>query len=235
MLKFFKKIKNYIINKLFLYKKGRIKSYYESNMRKRLVNDNFSIVCSNCIGGVIYHRLSKKFLSPTINLWISQPDFIKFVSNLNYYLSQDLEFVKTKYDYPVAKLSDIFVHFNHSDNIEEAKSDWNKRKNRINFDNLFIIMYDRDGITESDFIKLENINCKNKLVITDKDYKNYSYVKKIVPNKTHNMNEQCMDGDKYGIRTFEKNWDYVSWLNCKETENDIKVFKKISSKLKKYN
>ena len=55
----------------------------------------FSIICSSCIGGIIYHRLGLKFLTPTINLWFNQKDFIKFISNLQYYLDQKLNFVES--------------------------------------------------------------------------------------------------------------------------------------------
>ncbi|WP_416388539.1 DUF1919 domain-containing protein [Fusibacillus kribbianus] len=37
-----------------------VNNFYESLMRHRLKNHNFSIVCSNCAGGVISHRLGKK-------------------------------------------------------------------------------------------------------------------------------------------------------------------------------
>lgn len=36
-----------------------IDNMISAGFRKRLKNDNFTILCSNCIGGVIYHRLGK--------------------------------------------------------------------------------------------------------------------------------------------------------------------------------
>ena len=44
--------------------------FYERTLRTKLKNKDFSIICSNCIGGIIYNRLGQKFLSPTINLWM---------------------------------------------------------------------------------------------------------------------------------------------------------------------
>ena len=41
------------------------------SMRLRLKNKDFSILAPTCIGGVISHRLGLKFLSPTINLYMS--------------------------------------------------------------------------------------------------------------------------------------------------------------------
>lgn len=188
---------------------------YENKIRQRLKNNNFSIICSNCIGGVIYHRLGKQFLSPTINMWFRQKDFLKFVENLPEYLKEDLTFVETEYIYPVAKLKDLTLYFNHAKTEEEARNNWEKRKQRINYDNLFIIMYDKGDITESDIKKLANIKCKNKVVFSDKEYTDIEYVVTIKPTNRIN-GDAYLDEDWLGRRTFEKYWDFVKWLNCEE-------------------
>lgn len=188
---------------------------YELKLRKRLKNDNFSIICPNCIGGIIYHRLGKKLLSPTINLWLHQDDFLKFVMNLKEYISKDLIFIESKYNYPVAMLGDIKIYFNHAKTEKEAKFDWDRRKKRINYENIFIIMYDKDGISKEDIRKLEKVNCKNKIVLSDKEYPDIDYVIKIEPNNRIN-GEQYLDKDIWGKRTFEKYFDFVKWLNCED-------------------
>ncbi|MGM9535383.1 MAG: DUF1919 domain-containing protein [Intestinibacter sp.] len=186
---------------------------YEKKLRKKLKNQDFSIICSNCIGGIIYHRLGKEFLSPTINLWLHQDDFLKFVLNLKEYISKDLIFVESEYDYPVGLLDDIKIYFNHSKTEEEARLNWDKRKKRINYDNLFIIMYDRDEITKEDIKKLENVDCKNKIVLSDKEYPDIDYVLTIQHNNKVN-GQQYLDKDILDKRTFEKHFDFVKWLNC---------------------
>lgn len=185
---------------------------YENRMRSSLQNDKFSIICSNCIGGIIYHRLGKKFLSPTINLWMHQSDFLKFVFDLKNYLSKDLVFIETEYDYPVALLGDVKVFFNHSETEGEAAESWNRRKNRVNYDNLFVIMYERDGITEDDIRKLSNLPCKNKIVLSDKKHPDIDYV---LTMKVHDKpnGEQFLDKDDFGMRTYEKHFNYVNWLD----------------------
>lgn len=133
---------------------------FESACRLRIRNRNFTILCSNCIGGIIYNRLGMQFLSPTINLFIRQYDFIKFIGNPQFYLSQELIFIETEYPFPVGLLGDIRIHFNHSDNEADARLDWERRKKRINWDNLYIIMYDRDGLTREQIYSLSRIRCK---------------------------------------------------------------------------
>lgn len=187
---------------------------YERNLRNKLKNKDFSIICSNCIGGIIYNRLGQKFLSPTINLWMHQDDFLKFVLNLKEYISKDIIFIDSNCSYPVGQLGDIKIHFNHSKSEIEAKSDWDRRKNRINYENLFIIMYDRDNITEDDIKKLNSINCRNKIVLSNKEYDDIDYVIKINPTKKIN-GQQYLDRDILGRMTFEKYFDYVKWLNIK--------------------
>jgi len=84
----FTRIRNRFINKIAKKKNAQL----EEEWRNRLVADNFSIICSNCIGGTIYNRLGKEFLSPTINMYFTQRDFIKFAVNLEYYLNHKLQF-----------------------------------------------------------------------------------------------------------------------------------------------
>ena len=57
--------------------------------RNKYINHDVSIISMNCTGGILYHDLGLKFLSPTINLFFRAEDFIKFCENLDYYLSID--------------------------------------------------------------------------------------------------------------------------------------------------
>lgn len=201
----------YSLNKKFrkIYEKR-----WENSVRKKLTNKDFSIICSNCIGGIIYHRLGLRFLSPTINLWMYQYDYLKFVLDLKKYIDMDLTFIETQYSYPVAKLGDITLHFNHYKSNQDAKSSWDKRKKRINYDNLFLIMYDKDGLTKEDLKKLENIKCKGKIVISNTDYPDLNYVIKIKANMNNLEKRYRLNINKWtGKRKFEEKFDYVKWLN----------------------
>ena len=62
--------------------------------RKRLVNKDFTIIASNCTAGILYHELGLKFLSPTINLYMEGDDFVKFCTNINYYLNVEMSQVE---------------------------------------------------------------------------------------------------------------------------------------------
>ena len=81
---------------------------------------------------------------------IISKEFVKFACNLKEYLNESLVFIDTDASYPVAKLKDITINFTHYKTEEEARDKWNERKNRINWNNLFIITNDRDNITLND-------------------------------------------------------------------------------------
>lgn len=190
-------------------------------LRARLHNHNFTIITDTCIGGVIYHELGLPFLSPTINLWMENIDFYKFVNNLKHYMSVDLRFVPSTDCTPMAYCDDILIHFNHYKTEEEASAKWYERRNRINYDNLFIITSDRSylgqNVSAEDINSLKNIPCKGRLVFTVKDVPNCDYL-------IH------YDRDPYGdyVKTYmlDKTWlgtwkwehmfDYVHWLNTGE-------------------
>lgn len=114
-----------------------------------------TLLCNNCLGGVIFHELNLKFLSPTINLWMYPADFIKYCSNLRHYSSCSLDFVDFyRYfpnyqgkSYPVALLDDIVIFFQHYKTEDEAREKWEERTKRINYGNIHCILSERDGCT----------------------------------------------------------------------------------------
>ena len=130
------KNKSYLISNVFL--RNYQKVYYR-RLRNRLKNKDFSLFSPNCYAGLIYHRLGLQFKSPTINmLFPSKKEYLKFVSDLKRYLSYELvESKDERFPYPVGMIGDVELVFNHYKSFDEAKNAWNKRKQRINFDNIF--------------------------------------------------------------------------------------------------
>ena len=187
-------------------------------LRHRLKNRDFTILAPTCIAGVIYHELGVQFLSPTINLWMYDKDFLKFVHNLDEYLSYELRFVSGIDPTPTAFCGDILIHFNHYQTDEDARSKWEERKTRINRDNLFIIMADQpDGgvITHEDMLSLKDIDCKGKIVFTVKDYDDMDYLVHLPKDPEKDCVNMYMFDKSHvlGRYHWEKVWDYVGWLN----------------------
>ena len=194
-----------------------------NRFRKKLTNHGFSILCSNCIGGTIYHRLGEEFLTPTINMYISQPDFIEFCLHLDHFLSEELVFIDSDEPCPVAKLAgsetedipSITIKFIHFKTEKDARATWNRRRTRINKDNLYIIMYKLDGVTVEQLKSLESVSCNNKIVLTSAPLPEISWSYYIKPIMSHQYPYNYMEKDLFGVRYFEKKWDFVSFLNQK--------------------
>ena len=114
-----------------LLKKIRIKNEekYIAEIRRKNNNNDPTIICNNCMGGVIYHNLGLKFLSPTINLFIRGEEFLIFCKDLKYYSTCDLIQVRDmSKDYPVGCLvphdynhKEIMIFFQHYKSFDEAK------------------------------------------------------------------------------------------------------------------
>ena len=186
---------------------------------KSLTNDNFTILCSNCIGGCIYHRLRKQFLSPTVNMFFTQPDFVDFCLHLDYYLSTPLQFIDHSGSYPVAilhgkdEIPDITLHFNHAKTKQEAEEKWESRKRRINKDNLYIILYKLDGLTVEKAKLLESIRCNNKVLLTAEPVPEISWSYVIKPNPHQKYASAYLGRDVFNRRWYEKKFDFVGFLN----------------------
>ena len=187
---------------------------YNSKLRSKLRTNEFSIICSNCIGGVIYNRLGVQFQSPTINQFMTDKDFMKFVCNLEHYLNADL--IETTGDgaHPCGLLDDIPIIFTHYNTAKEAIDAWNRRKKRINFNKLYIILFDTidSEITKSDILEFGKLNCANRIVLSKNTYPDIDYVFTI-PTKKRDKNRHYMSKNIIGRRRYEGKWDFVKWIN----------------------
>lgn len=59
---------------------------YKRKKRKKLEIKEPSIIASNCVGTFIYSDMNLRWCSPTVNLMIEMPDFVKFVEKSDWYL-----------------------------------------------------------------------------------------------------------------------------------------------------
>ena len=102
-----------------------------------IYNKNISIISNDCCAGCIYHDIGARFLSPTINLYINNENFFKYLSHIKEYNELELQEKPTNEKYPVGILKSEFldpieIHFIHYSSFNEAKKKWDDRKSRIN-------------------------------------------------------------------------------------------------------
>lgn len=191
--------------------------YINQENRRKLKNHNFTIISSDCTGGTIYHDLNEKFNSPTINLYIEASDYIKFISNMEYYLKLPMEEIeKENCSYPCARLGDITLHLVHYKSIEDAREKWETRKKRINANNIFYIMNDRNGCTKKEMEDFVSLPFKNKLFFTsNKEWKTTVPELCFLPafegkKMVGIMTAYCFP---WSIKRNYDYFDYVTWLN----------------------
>lgn len=138
-------------------------------MRRKVQVHGISLISQNCIGGVLYHDLRIQFSSPTINLFFSGPDFVKFAANLPHYISCPLH-MRWEEEYPVGTLDGIEIHFVHYSTCMEAKQAWERRKTRINWDKILILCTDRDGFDDTSYEQWKQIPYPKLLFTANPNY-----------------------------------------------------------------
>ena len=192
-----------------------IREIYKKRLRARLHNKDFSLIASNCSGMFMLKDLNLPYKSPFVNLWLYPKDFIKFLKNISYYSECKLEFIQMdNIKYPVGKLDDIHIFFQHYKTEEEAYDKWNKRIKRINKKNIYILMTDRDGCTEDDLREFDKLEYKNKKVFTHIEHPDISSAVYIPGFEKDESVGMCFQyAHKYSIKRRYDVFDYVSWFN----------------------
>lgn len=117
-----------------------------------VLSQPITIFSQNCIGGVFYQDMSMQFASPTVGLFMSGKDFVRFSEDLEHYLQQPMQ-MRWGEEYPVGMLGDVRIHFMHYETCREALDAWNRRCARINRERILVLCTDRDGFDDADFQK----------------------------------------------------------------------------------
>ena len=203
--------------------------------RARLKNKDISLICSNCIGGIIYHSLGLRFNSPFINLYMTGEDYIKALENWQDFLGTEIVEDTTEIKpYPIGVgYLGIKVHFLHYAMFDEAIEKWNRRKVRVKADNI-AFMFDYAGGDMSLLERFDRLPFEHKVVFTAdkcpniksavclKGYKNYCRLCRLYKKftkKNWSPNIWMMQNRITGKRFIDQ-FDYVSWFNSISSESD---------------
>lgn len=205
----------------------RIKIWqHDKKFRKSNRQSHITFVSQNCVGGVLYRMLGIPFSSPTINMFIEDENFVKLAENPAHYFSTDAEPYEechreegeTPLEYPVIKVDDILLCCQHYKNCGEAVEAWNRRRKRVNLDNIFVISCSWDLHERPDLIK-RVAECKYpKVIFTLDEYEYDSCVRLDGTKWTRDDNGKVKpaltsyDGNT-AKRHFEDVFDFVEWIN----------------------
>lgn len=205
--------------KLFGFYRKALRNHIDKKYKKNIKNKDCSIISMNCVGGVVSHELGLRFNSPTVNLWFKPGDYIKFLNDLEYYLFEcEIEIDKQyteEYRYPVGKLDDIRIYFTHYKSFEYAKQKWNERLKRLNLDNIYIIMVQKDGCTKQDILSFDNLKYKHKVIFTVADYPwcNSAYHIPKSEENENNVKNLIEFKNKFTGKRWLDEFDWISFLN----------------------
>lgn len=197
------------------------------SIRKRLKNQEFTLITNDCFGGIIYHQLGLPFQSPTINLYFDFEGYLAFARDIPYYLGCEIEDVSAQsgLPFPVGRIVPkdeshipVTLNFVHYNSFEEAVSKWKKRAERIHYDNI-VFLYYHLGEEEPDlFREFETLPGK-KMMILQRDMpgcglEHYCYLRTFEPEKGVN---HWLDREGSTGRRVCNRFDFVSFLNGDNT------------------
>ena len=190
--------------------------------RARLTNYTPTLICSNCVGGILYHWLGLKFYSPFINLYMDNNDFLTALENFDEFIAGKIvEDTNPNNKYPIGiGIHGEKIHFMHYPDFQTAISKWNERKERIDKSNMGIMLTNfgigiasdetnNGGIIE----RFNKLPFKHKKIFSGEDINNRDIVylkgyNKVRAYKNINRTQNILSGERY-IDQF----DYVNFIN----------------------
>lgn len=157
------------------------------------ISEDASIFCNNCFGARISQDLGYQYNLPIAGLKFPQDDYHLLLENIEYIRNSEIKPRQTsKYEwfseegYPIGYIdlngNDIEVWLVHYRSIAEANQKWQRRCQRINFNNLIILETDyANKTTEVDVNRFFSLPFEKKIYFSSNpslniEYKNFFLV-----------------------------------------------------------
>lgn len=131
-----------------------------------------SILSNNCVAGRMLHDLGLRLDTPTVNLWMSFPDYLAFAEALPTSLNGVLKPVQGLDEKtPVADWmfsgGTSRLHFIHSPDFATAKQDWERRIVRVDLNRLFLVAADNTDATHEELSRFLRLPFPKKMFVKD--------------------------------------------------------------------
>lgn len=176
---------------------------------------DYSIITPTCLGGELYSLIGERFGSPFINCQIRRHDFVNIICNLQIYLEAPFE-IRDNYGFITLTLTpdslpEAEIHFPHDSDSELVRINWIKRRVRVNYNRLVIILDDRGTIKE-DIERFSKIKCLKKVFLTSKKL-DFDFCQIIESYRGDKSVGAYYEKDFIrGLWRFEYQWDYMKFL-----------------------
>lgn len=172
--------------------KKKIINFYKKTIgkinNKKIDNKNLTIISNNCWGGIFYRNNNLEYCSSTLGMFFMADEYIKFIYEMKKYIESEIEFITIdqskycqylkmiKYNGLIGKILDLEICFLHYDNEQDAKEKWNRRKERINWDNILFKFNDQNLCTYENLKKFNEFKANNKICFTAKKYPEFNTI-----------------------------------------------------------
>lgn len=175
--------------------------------------NNLSLICNNCVGGMVLHDFAWRFDTPTINTWINDEDFIKFCKNLPVYKEAELRQLENS-EYVAAQCCDITIHFMHESNPYRAFDDWKRRFARLHTNNIWILFIAKENTESRNLEEFSDLPFEHKCCLS---YKEYEGIKNCFTSPTWIARAQkgktLVDyNTKLSLKRGYDEFDFVKWF-----------------------
>ncbi len=122
--------------------------FFDFKRYVNLIENPVTIISDDCWSGYVYNRLKLPFSTPFINIYIENEEYMKLIQNIDYYLKSELTMVREgnlqEGIFPIAALgkgsNQVKMQLVHDATFAEGKENWDRRKERINLENIFVKM-----------------------------------------------------------------------------------------------
>lgn len=172
--------------------------------------NRLTVVCQNCLSYFIHKEYKWEYLTPFVDLWISPENYLRLLSKFSIANLRNLRLVDRylwsinggenlgyeNYYYPIVNIDDkAIVHGIHYNTYQEFIEKWNRRVERMNFQNMLFIYTDFSNIEnrESKLQEfLEYTQFYNQLVITDQ-HLSEDINRRVVPKSLTDWDQKFYD------------------------------------------
>lgn len=186
-------------------------------MTRKTGNKRIRILSTNCMGGILYHDTGKPFDSPTINCTISGMDFINLCEDPDYYMTRTPALHSTSAQgYPIADVGGIKVKGVHYRGIDDFSDKWLRRGARFleqKDAEILVIASDAQIKTDEEIEAFHNLPYRKVCFTVRSDIPYEEFVTVDAFRESGEMGDLTRYSGLLGKRIFEKEFDFVKWIN----------------------
>ena len=187
-------------------------------MMRRYAGGPVSILSNNCLGVLICHEVGIKFDTPTVNLWMTCDDFIDFIENLPAMLKEEVvEVPQSSSTSPVGRIAGrITLNFTHYPSFGEAKSAWNRRRDRVDLRRVVVVMADNSNLSDEAIGRFKRLPHPKKMFVQSPRKAELLGDCGILAKGDFSKGFNITDFSGLNGRRFYHQFDFVGWLNSTE-------------------